>query len=115
MLLGCRLEFFVNVPKHSELQNLCRMHDGAQEDRYRTVGDLVVLLQSRIQEQKNSYQDELRLPLSWRPLSYPGRARDVALWQRQLGHLTKVLGGGSECELAHDVATARLSMGRQSG
>ena len=38
----------------------------------------MVLLACGVQELKRSHQDLLRPPLSWWPLSYPGRARDVA-------------------------------------
>ena len=70
--------FFVNVQKLKQLQNLRRVPDGGRQGSWHIIGELVVLLQSGVQGLKKSHQDGLRPLLSWRPLSYPGQARDVA-------------------------------------
>jgi hypothetical protein len=78
--------FFVNVQKLKQLQNLRRVPDGGRQGSWHIIGELVVLLQSGVQELKKSHQDVLRLPLSWRLLSYPRQARDVASWPRAEQH-----------------------------
>jgi hypothetical protein len=81
MLLGWWLEFFVNVQKLSQLQNLQRVHGRGPQARCHTIGKLVVLLQSGVKELKQiTSRCAEAAPLSWRPLSYPGQARDVASW-----------------------------------
>src|SRR6266571_3726392 len=81
MLLGWWLESFVSaVQKPTQLQILRRVPDGAHQARQHIIGEVVVLLQSGVNELKKSHQDALRPPLRWRPLSYPGQARDVASW-----------------------------------
>jgi hypothetical protein len=52
MLRGWWLEFFVNVQKLSQLQNLQRVHGGGPQARCHIIGELVVLLQSGVPELK---------------------------------------------------------------